>query len=170
MKGVRKRISWKMRLLAWFLVVAMVSGNLSQVGYAAQSQTKETTGQRVIKITEKEIERILDRDPERRPELELKDIPFKGETKKQNVLDEILSLTEGKILIKKQRNGSSLCLIYAEKDGLDIDFYDEDAEVDEDECLIDFLEIYTVNAGDKPVEYKVVLDSDTMVIEEATSS
>jgi len=59
-----------MRLLAWFLVVAMVSGNLSQVGYAAQSQTKETTGQRVIKITEKEIERILDRDPERRPELE----------------------------------------------------------------------------------------------------
>ena len=139
MRGMRKRISWKMRLLAWFLVVAMVSGNLSQVGYAAQSQTKETTGQRVIKITEKEIERILDRDPERRPELELKDIPFKGETKKQNVLDEILSLTEGKILIKKQRNGASLCLIYAEKDGLDIDFYDEDAEVDEDECLIDFL-------------------------------
>ena len=39
----------EMRLLAWFLVVAMVSGNLSQVGYAAQSQTKETTGQRVIK-------------------------------------------------------------------------------------------------------------------------
>ena len=170
MRGMRKRISWKMRLLAWFLVVAMVSGNLSQVGYAAQSQTKETTEQRVIKITEKEIERILDRDPERRPELELKDIPFKGETKKQNVLDEILSLTEGKILIKKQRNGASLCLIYAEKDGLDIDFYDEDAEVDEDECLIDFLEIYTVNAGDKPVEYKVVLDSDTMVIGEATSS
>lgn len=33
--------------------------------------------------------------------------------------------------------------------------------MDEDECLIDFLEIYTVNAGDKPVEYKVVLDSDT---------
>ena len=42
--------------------------------------------------------------------------------------------------------------------------------MDEDECLIDFLEIYTVNAGDKPVEYKVVLDSDTMVIGEATSS
>lgn len=163
MRGMRKRISWKMRLLAWFLVVAMVSGNLSQVGYAAQSQTKETTGQRVIKITEKEIERILDRDPERRPELELKDIPFKGETKKQNVLDEILSLTEGKILIKKQRNGASLCLIYAEKDGLDIDFYDEDAEVDEDECLIDFLEIYTVNAGDKPVEYKGGAGRDTMV-------
>lgn len=170
MKGLKKRISWKMRFLAWILVVAMVSGNLSQVGYAAQSQTKETTDQRVIKISEKDIERILDRDPERRPELELKDIPFKGELKKQNVLDEILSLTEGKILIKKQRNGTSLCLIYAEKDGLDIDFYDEDAEADEDECLVDYLEIYTINAGDKPVEYKVVLDSDTMVIEEATSS
>ncbi|MCD7907769.1 MAG: hypothetical protein LUH04_08845, partial [Clostridium sp.] len=170
MKSLKKRISWKMRFLAWLLVVAMVSGNLSQVGYAAQSQPRETADQRVIKITEKDIERILDRDPERRPELELKDIPFKGDLKKQNVLDEILSLTEGKVLIKKQRNGTSLCLIYAEKDGLDIDFYDEDAEENEDECLVDYLEIYTINAGDKPVEYKVVLDSDTMVIEEATSS
>lgn len=170
MKSLKRRISWKMRFLAWLLVVAMVSGNLSQVGYAAQSQPRETADQRVIKITEKDIERILDRDPERRPELELKDIPFKGDLKKQNVLDEILSLTEGKILIKKQRNGTSLCLIYAEKDGLDIDFYDEDAEENEDECLVDYLEIYTINAGDKPVEYKVVLDSDTMVIEEATSS
>ena len=39
MKRLKKRNSWKKRLLAWMLAVVMVSGNLSQAVYAAQVET-----------------------------------------------------------------------------------------------------------------------------------
>ena len=171
MKRLKKRNSWKKRLLAWLLAVVMVSGNLSQAVYAAQTDTTVSTkNEKVIKISEKDIKRVLDKDPEDRRQLELKDIPFSGTARKQDILDELLSLTEGKILIKAQRDGTSLCLIYVEKDDVDFDFDGEDLVDDGESCLVDYLEIYTINAGDRPVTYKVELVSDTMVIEEAVSS
>ena len=171
MKRLKKRNSWKKRLLAWMLAVVMVSGNLSQAVYAAQVETTVSAkNEKIIKISEKDIRRVLDKDPEDRRQLELKDIPFSGTARKQDILDELLSLTEGKILIKAQRDGTSLCLIYVEKDGVDFDFDDEELVDDSESCLVDYLEIYTINAGDRPVTYKVELVSDTMVIEEAVSS
>ena len=64
MKRLKKRNSWKKRLLAWLLAVVMVSGNLSQAVYAAQTDTTVSAkNEKVIKISEKDIKRVVDKDP-----------------------------------------------------------------------------------------------------------
>lgn len=176
MIGLKKKTTWKKRLLSMFLAVAMISGNLSQAAYAADTGGEKVDteaasadqNQKVIKITEKDIKKILERDEDRRPEVKLSDIPLKGTARKQSVLDDLLSMTEDKILIKKQKYGDSVCMIFVEKNGPDFAYMDD--EDSEEEPLMDYLNIITINGESSPVSFKVELISDTLVYEEATES
>ena len=165
MKNAIKRVSrWK-KVISWILTIAILAGNLSQIALTT-SYASEGSGGRAsrpaaeakIEITQGQIQKVLKKDMENRPEFDEDAIPFQG-NKKQALADKLYELMEGKTLIKqgKVSNGMYLVLI--------------DGDVDFDEEVYSHIYVIAVNAyEDRDYHFLVQMNGTSMVIEAATES
>lgn len=120
---------WK-QIVAWILVVALLSGNMSglavntayaagitSTGKATPSNASPSNAAKTIQVQvkQKDIETVLKKEEGERPELNEDLIPFKG-TKKEAVSEMLYQELEDKILIKQVKKGKMMYLIVVDQE------------------------------------------------------
>ncbi|WP_124067234.1 doubled motif LPXTG anchor domain-containing protein [Clostridium sp. E02] len=191
MRALRKKVHAIKRLISWLLTVAIVMGNVSQVMtttvYAADkneyrkatlsngekatpseatpSQARQVIG---VKVTQSQIEKVLKKDPEQRPELKEDLIPFKGEHKNL-VLDKLYQELEDKTLITQKKVGKAMYLVLV-SDNLEGEPFFDKGQSDRirTESFLHRIQVIGINGyKDRECEFKLKIQGEDLFIADA---
>ena len=194
MNQLRGKAGGVRRCIAWLLMVALITGNMSQYTLAAangadgtvfhtatgsnalkatpsaavQLQATPSQAKKIIdvKVTGKSITRVLKKDVDDRPELKEELIPFKGE-QKDLVMDKLNEELEGKTLIRQKKTGKAMYLVVVAQSLADDPFSETDWEDEED--TLNHVEVIGVNGyTDRECQFQLQITGEDLVVNQAS--